>query len=78
MKWLLVIVVVAGLWIWARSRQESRQPASRTHKPKESDVMQACRHCGVHMPLQEMVRGGLGVYCSEDHLRLAGDQRRHV
>ncbi|MDT7929778.1 hypothetical protein [Tepidimonas sp.] len=33
--------------------------------------MVRCRHCGVHLPASDAVRGALGPYCGDEHRRLA-------
>jgi len=66
-KWLLVIaVVVLGYLWWRQQRLEKR----RAQRPRPAPMVR-CRHCGVHLPAADAVRGALGPYCSDEHRRLA-------
>lgn len=79
-KWLLVIAVVVLGYVWwrhqrqqdaqERAAERARQAAQRAG-PTAPDAMVRCRHCGVHLPAADAVRGGLGPYCSDEHRRLA-------
>lgn len=75
-KWLLVIaVVVLGYFWWRQQRLEKRR-AQRPRPAPGADAaapapMIRCRHCGVHLPAADAVRGALGPYCSDEHRRLA-------
>lgn len=78
-KWLLVIgVVVLGYVLWRHQRQsQRRERATDTPSPKAPappaapDTIITCRHCGVHLPAGDAVRGVVGLYCSDEHRRLA-------
>ena len=80
-KWVLVLVVVGLGYHWWRSKRNAAaaikrpaaQPASDKHRIRE---MATCRHCGLHADREDMVRGALGLYCSDDHCRAQGDERR--
>ncbi len=78
MKYLLVLaVVLVAFWIWRNNRLPHRSDASerparpRPQAPSAPDEMVACRHCGVHLPRADAVRGALGLYCGHEHRRLA-------
>jgi len=77
-KWLLVLaVVVLGYVWWRHQRQaEAAERAARPRPPAPPSApapapMLRCRHCGVHLPATDAVRGALGPYCSHEHRRLA-------
>ncbi len=77
MKYLLVLaVVLVAAWIWRQRRSEDRQAAPPPRRtPAIPAPMVACRHCGLHLPLDQAVASRLGHYCCAEHLRL-GDQPR--
>lgn len=78
-KWLLVIAVVVLGYAWWRhqrqqaAREHAAERARRTSHPSPAQPgpMVRCRHCGVHLPAADAVRGGLGPYCCDEHRRLA-------
>lgn len=78
MKYLLVLaVVLVAFWIWRNNRLPPRSDAPdrpagpKPPAPSVPDEMVACRHCGVHLPRADAVRGALGPYCGHEHRRLA-------
>jgi uncharacterized protein len=84
MKYLLVLaVVLVGFYVWrhnrraeAREAQEEADAAARRQKPAQRPPtlphrMLTCRHCGLHLPASEAVKGTLGPYCGAEHRRLA-------
>lgn len=72
MRFLLVFVVVlvvAWRWrSWRETRLRDRNAATRATPTTTEMVL--CRHCGVHIPVNEAVVGLKGNYCSAAH-RLA-------
>lgn len=66
---LLLLVLIAGVWLW-RSRQGAtdRSPPA-TPKPRKPLDMVSCSRCGMHIPGDEIVIGKQGAYCSVDHLQ---------
>ena len=72
MKYLLLLMVIlAGVWLWRSRRVEQRPPApSQARQPARPDAMVSCRHCGVHLPASEAISDARGHYCSVEHLRL--------
>ena len=71
--WLLVILL--GLWVWRRARQTPRsRPPSTAPEKSAPDAMCRCAHCGLHLPLDEAVRGERGLYCSTAHRNAAADR----
>jgi uncharacterized protein len=76
MKYLLVLVVVlVGFWSWRNRRVDDDQnpPAAPKQRPGPSALPQTmvrCNHCGLHLPLQEALKGRKGQYCSVQHRQL--------
>lgn len=81
-KYLLVIaVVLVAFYIWRHNRRvEAQQEAEREHAerqrrtrrpPAAPDAMVTCRHCGLHLPASEAIKGSLGYYCGQEHRRFA-------
>lgn len=80
MKYLLVLgVLLAAVYLWRHNRSaEEREraeraapPTPRPAPPAQPDAMVTCRHCGLHLPSSEAVKGTLGYYCGQEHRRLA-------
>ena len=71
MKLLIVLLVVlAGVWLWRRGRRLSappQRPAGRSGRP--TLPMVRCTRCGVHLPGEDAVAGRQGPYCSAAHQR---------
>lgn len=77
MKYLLVLMVVlAGVWIWRSRRVAQRPPAPSPRQVARPSAMVACRHCGLHLPASDAVDGPGGPYCSAEHRRLGPGQSR--
>ena len=71
--WLLVILL--GLWVWRRARQAPKaRPPATPPADKAPDTMCRCAHCGLHLPLDEAVRGERGLYCNTAHRHAAADR----
>jgi uncharacterized protein len=65
----LVVLLVAWRWrAWREVAQRDKRVADRA-KPSTTEMV-LCRHCGVHIPVNEAVVGVQGNYCSAAH-RLA-------
>ena len=81
MKYLVILVLaLAVIWLWRGKRRASLAEKARQQKPPQSSgrtgalrttEVIACDVCSVHMPLNEALTGGRGVYCSEAHRRQA-------
>lgn len=66
---LLLLLVLAGVWLWrTRASPRDQQPsASPLQSPPTLDTV-ACSRCTVHIPQAEAVSGKHGVYCCLEHL----------
>ncbi len=75
MKYVVLVLVIAAVLWWARSRSRTatRKPNAA---PPALQAMVPCTHCGVHLPRAEAVPGVLGLYCSDEHRRVCGDRSR--
>lgn len=81
MKYLLVLaVVLVAFYIWRSNRsadaRDQADPSAQRRPPaptptNQPDAIVSCRHCGVHLPSREAVKGALGYYCGTEHQRLA-------
>jgi len=74
MKYLILMLVVAGVLWWLRSsRRQDLPPApGAAHSPDgpaQHEEMLACAKCGVHLPRSEALPGRGGVFCGEAHRR---------
>ncbi|MDM7462750.1 MAG: PP0621 family protein [Tepidimonas taiwanensis] len=78
-KWLLVIAVVVLGYLWWRQQRLEKRRAQRPRPAPPPGPAQAaapapmvrCRHCGVHLPAADAVRGARGPDCSAEHRRHA-------
>ena len=70
MKLLIVLLVVlAGVWLWRRGRRLSAPRANRAAGAQALPMVR-CQRCGVHVPGNEVVSGHAGApYCSAAHRR---------
>ena len=68
MKLLVVLLVVlAGVWLWRRGQRRPPPTSGAAHRP--ALPMVSCQRCGVHVPGNEVVSGRAGAYCSAAHRR---------
>ncbi len=74
MKYFIVFAVVLLVaWRWRSARSTPREHLQRKQtgaQPRPADMV-ACRHCGLHLPEAEALRGQNGTYCSPAHRQLA-------
>ncbi len=81
MKYLLVLaVVLVAIYISRNNRAanaHAQAAAARSAQRKAAqnaalpDAIITCRHCGVHLPSRDAVKGTLGYYCGPEHQRFA-------
>jgi uncharacterized protein len=71
----LVLLLIATIVVWRFRSKNEQQNAPSTHEqvdaaPKAVE-MQACTHCGLHMPSADLIAGVHGHYCSAEHHTIA-------
>jgi uncharacterized protein len=82
---IFLLAVLFGVWLWRRNRlsaqnrraqQPEKTPPQDAQAPSalQPSPMLSCKHCGIHMPETDMVKGKAGVYCSQAHCQAAADQ----
>lgn len=81
MKYVVLLLVIAGVLFWAlRTRQRLSPPRSRRSPAPpapQAAVMVRCEQCGLHLPRDEALPGAeAGFYCCEDHRRLGPARAR--
>ncbi|WP_303786582.1 PP0621 family protein [Azovibrio restrictus] len=78
MKYLLLTLFGVVLWWSLRYWRRRGAAGGRVEDRGAGEAMVACSHCGVHVPLSDMVRDARGLpYCGEAHRSLgpaAGDK----
>lgn len=69
---LVLVLVLAGVWLFRANRKSARQSARPVQKPvtKALDMVR-CQHCDTHLPQADAIAGQQGVYCSLEHRQLA-------
>lgn len=78
--WGLIIAAIV-LWILHTKKRDLKQSQRRNHHgaPEAKDATAAtepmvrCAHCGIYLPASDALPGAAGVYCSNEHRRLAGE-----
>jgi uncharacterized protein len=65
LKWLILIAIVALLLFGAKAFKRGR--AARRQSDVPSEMMVACGHCGVNLPLSDAIQAAGRYYCSEQH-----------
>ena len=75
---LLALGIVAYLILSRARRQRERSEAERkpVAPPATPEDMVRCAVCGVHLPRSEGFASRGKFYCSDDHLRLSGQNGR--
>jgi uncharacterized protein len=80
-KLLLVVAVFTVVYLILRSyRRKIERQESRREQPgpdgrgasRHGEDMVRCRICGVHLPKSEAVTSRGEMFCSREHLQLAG------
>lgn len=69
---LILAVVLAGIWLWRSSRPKPpllKRPQDKN--PSEPVTMICCAQCAVHIPSAQAIQGTRGSYCCLDHLHQA-------
>ncbi len=69
---LVLLVVLAGVWLWRSNRQARSEFAPKKPEPSPQTLeMVGCRLCSVHVALVDAVQGKKGLYCCFDHRQQA-------
>lgn len=78
MKYLLVLgIALLVVWLWRHNRADERRDAQPRARPAPRQTalpateIVACDVCQVHLPRNEALAHGRGMYCSEAHRRQA-------
>jgi uncharacterized protein len=72
---LLLLVILAGAWLWRSRRVQDSPPPAPPPAPSQPRLMVSCRHCGVHLPASDAISDAQGHYCSVEHLRLQREKQ---
>ena len=72
MKFLLLLALFLLIaHLWRSTRHGTPRPLASVARPVPApSTMQACAHCGVHVPSEDAVPGQNGVYCTSAHRKL--------
>jgi uncharacterized protein len=71
---LVLALVLAGVWLFRASRKSARQRARPVEKPVTMALdMVRCDHdqCDTHLPKADAIAGKHGLYCSAEHRQQA-------
>jgi len=68
LKWLLVAVVVAGVWYFFIKKKpiSSNKQAPTKKKKYDEDEMVECKKCGTYVSLDEVLIDSGNYYCSKE------------
>ncbi len=64
---LLLLVVLAGVWRWRQKRRAVRGAQESAAPTPQLQDMVCCTVCAVHLPLREAERVRAGVFCCPEH-----------
>lgn len=69
MKFLLLFFIfMVLLWQWRHARSPKvRQAARKNAAAAGPAAMARCAVCGLHLPVDDALRGAQGMYCSAAH-----------
>ncbi|MCK5877923.1 MAG: hypothetical protein KAG43_09825 [Candidatus Marithrix sp.] len=66
----LIRLLLFVLLIWIVWGFFKRKNASKIHKKPKQISMVACKHCGLHIPVNEAIRVGNANFCCKEHSQL--------
>ena len=69
LKYLVLILVLYFVYSYLRRERLKGQADPSTQTTNAPQIMLECNACGVHFPQNEAIKGELGQYCCEAHLR---------
>ena len=64
---LLVVIVLAYAFIKTKARKLHKASSKDDYSTPAVEDMARCAHCGIHFPLNEGIRSGGLVFCSNEH-----------
>ncbi|MDC1312131.1 PP0621 family protein [Burkholderiales bacterium] len=64
---LFVVIVLAYAFVKTKARKLDKTSSNKDYSTPAVEDMARCAHCGVHFPLNEGVRSGGLVFCSNEH-----------
>jgi len=69
LKYLLLFVVIALAYAFVKTkaRKLEKTRSNEDHSTPAVEDMARCAYCGIHFPLNEGVRSGGLVFCSNEH-----------
>jgi uncharacterized protein len=73
---LLVVIVLAYAFIKTKARKLHKDSSKEHYSTPAVEDMARCAHCGIHFPLNEGIRSGGLVFCSNEHRKEKGKSPR--
>ena len=64
---LLLVIVLAYTFIKTKARKLHKASSKEDYSTPAVEDMARCAHCGIHFPLNEGIRSGGLVFCSNEH-----------
>jgi uncharacterized protein len=62
-----LLLLVVGVWLVLTILKRYQKNMSDQQKPKVSEDMVKCAHCGVHLPKSESIFINQRYYCCQEH-----------
>jgi uncharacterized protein len=73
---VLVVIVLAYAFIKTKARKLHKDSSKEDYSTPAVEDMARCAHCGIHFPLNEGIRSGGLVFCSNEHRKEKGKSPR--
>jgi uncharacterized protein len=68
---VLLLVILAGVWWIRQQRHNTLNQNTPNNAANTPQTMLPCKHCGIHVPENDALRGTTGVCCSPAHRQAA-------